>query len=101
MLAFILRRLMQSALVIVLMSVIVFAGVHVIGNPVYLLIDPQADQAEIERAIKSLGLDRPLWEQYLHFVGGVLQGDLGKSFVFGEPAMRETTVTLSATMNAE
>ena len=97
MLAFILRRLMQSALVIVLMSVIVFAGVHVIGNPVYLLIDPQADQAEIERAIKSLGLDRPLWEQYSHFVGGVLQGDLGKSFVFGEPAMRVILQRMPAT----
>ena len=97
MVAFILRRLMQSALVIVLMSVIVFAGVHVIGNPVYLLIDPQADQAEIERAIKSLGLDRPLWEQYSHFVGGVLQGDLGKSFVFGEPAMRVILQRMPAT----
>jgi peptide/nickel transport system permease protein len=97
MLAFILRRLMQSALVIALMSVIVFAGVHVIGNPVYLLIDPQADQAEIERAIKALGLDRPLWEQYLHFVGGVLQGDLGKSFVFGEPAMRVILQRMPAT----
>ncbi len=97
MLAFILRRLMQSALVIALMSVIVFAGVHVIGNPVYLLIDPQADQAEIDRAIQALGLDRPLWEQYLHFVGGVSEGDLGKSFVFGEPAMRVILQRMPAT----
>ncbi len=98
MLAFILRRLMQSALVIVLMSVIVFAGVHVIGNPVYLLIDPQADQADIERAIRALGLDRPLWEQYLHFVGGTMRGDLGKSFVFGEPALKVILARMPATL---
>ena len=96
--AFILRRLMQSALVIVLMSGLVFAGVNVIGNPVYLLIDPQADQQEIDRAIKALGLDRPLWEQYLHFVTGVVQGDLGKSFVFGEPAIRVILQRMPATL---
>ena len=98
MLAFILRRLMQSALVVVLMSVIVFAGVHVIGNPVYLLIDPQADQADIERAIQALGLDRPLWEQYLHFVRGAVTGDLGKSFVFGEPAIKVILQRMPATL---
>ena len=98
MIAFILRRLMQSALVIVAMSVIVFAGVHVIGNPVYLLIDPQADQAEIERTIRALGLDRPLWEQYGHFVSGAVRGDLGKSFVFGEPAIRVILQRMPATL---
>ncbi len=96
--AFILRRLMQSALVIVAMSVIVFTGVHVIGNPVYLLIDPQADQADIERAIKALGLDLPLWEQYVHFVSGAVRGDLGKSFIFGEPAIRVILARMPATL---
>lgn len=96
--AFILRRLMQSALVIVAMSMIVFCGVHVIGNPVYLLIDPQADQADIERAIKALGLDRPLWEQYFHFVSGAVRGDLGKSFIFGEPAIRVILQRMPATL---
>ena len=98
MLAFIIRRLMQSVLVIAAMSVIVFAGVHVIGNPVYLLIDPQADQADIERAIRALGLDRPLWEQYLHFVSGVAGGDLGRSFVFGEPALKVILARMPATL---
>lgn len=98
MLAFILRRLMQSSLVVAAMSVIVFAGVHIIGNPVYLLIDPQADQQDIERAISALGLDRPLWEQYLHFISGAFGGDLGKSFVFGEPAIRLILGRMPATL---
>lgn len=96
--AFIIRRLMQSALVVVVMSLIVFFGVHVVGDPVYLLINPQADQKEIEATIRALGLDRPIWEQYLHFVGGALKGDLGKSFVFGEPALKVILDRMPATL---
>jgi len=96
--AFILRRLMQSVIVVVAMSVVVFLGVHVIGNPVYLLINPQADQQEIEATIRALGLDRPIWEQYLYFVRGALIGDLGKSFVFGEPALRVILQRMPATL---
>ncbi len=86
--AFILRRLMQSVGVVVAMSVIVFFGMHVVGDPVYLLVNPQSDQAEIEAAIKRLGLDRPIWEQYLYFVRGALTGDLGNSFVHGTSALK-------------
>jgi len=54
---FIIRRLMQSVLVLYFMSLLVFVGVYAIGNPVDILINPQADQAEIERTIAALGLD--------------------------------------------
>jgi peptide/nickel transport system permease protein len=96
--AFVLRRLMQSAFVVVIMSVIVFFGVNVVGDPVYMLINPQADQKDIEAAIRALGLDRPIWEQYLHFVGGALKGDLGKSFIFGESAMKVIIQRMPATL---
>lgn len=96
--AFILRRAMQSALVVFAMSLIVFFGVHVVGDPVYLLISPQADQKDIEAAIKALGLDRPLYEQYWHFLSGALHGDLGKSFIFGESALKVIFDRLPATM---
>jgi peptide/nickel transport system permease protein len=96
--AFILRRLMQSAAVVMVMSMIVFFGVNVVGDPVYMLINPQADQKEIEAAIRALGLDRPIWEQYLHFVGGALKGDLGKSFIFGESAMKVIIQRMPATL---
>ena len=64
-----LRRLMQAALVVLAMTVIVFIGVNVIGDPVEILISPEADQAERIRAIAALGLDKPLWQQYLYFCG--------------------------------
>ncbi|NJO33855.1 MAG: ABC transporter permease [Rhodospirillales bacterium] len=96
--AFIIRRLMQSVLVVVVMSLIVFCGVHLVGDPVYLLINPQADQKDIEAAIRALGLDRPIWEQYLYFVGGALRGDLGSSFIFGEPALKVIIQRMPATL---
>lgn len=95
---FIIRRLLQSVLVLAAMSVIVFVGVYAIGNPIDILINPQADQEEIERATRALGLDRPLWDQYLHFVAGAFTGDLGRSFVFNEPALRLILDRLPATL---
>jgi peptide/nickel transport system permease protein len=92
------RRLIQALFVLLAMSVIVFIGVHVIGNPVDILISPEADQAERARVIAALGLDQPLWKQYLLFVGDALHGDLGRSFVFNEPALRLIAQRMPATM---
>lgn len=84
---FIIRRLLQSSVVMLVMSVLVFCGVYLIGNPVDILINPEADQHEIEQTIRNLGLDKPLWEQYFQFLSNALRGDLGKSFVFGSSAI--------------
>ncbi len=84
---FILRRLMQSALVMVAMAAIVFFGIHLVGDPVYMFVSPDMDQADIEQVTRSLGLDRPIWEQFWYFVTSALQGDLGRSFIFGQPAL--------------
>ena len=92
------RRLVQALFVVLAMSVIVFIGVHVIGNPVDILISPEADQAERARIIASLGLDQPLWRQYLLFVNDALHGDLGRSFVFNEPALRLIAQRMPATL---
>jgi len=95
---FIIRRLLQSTMVIFAMSLIVFFGVNVIGNPVDILINPEFDQEEMERAIKALGLDLPMWQQYLVFVKNALHGDFGKSFVFGEPALKLIIQRVPATL---
>jgi peptide/nickel transport system permease protein len=92
------RRLIQALFVVLVMSVIVFIGVHVIGNPVDILISPQADQAERARVIAELGLDQPLWQQYLLFIKDALHGNLGRSFVFNEPALRLIAQRMPATM---
>ena len=92
------RRLVQALFVVLAMSIIVFIGVHVIGNPVDILISPEADQAERARIIAALGFDQPLWKQYLLFVNDALHGNLGRSFVFNEPALRLIAQRMPATM---
>ena len=94
---FVIRRLLQSAIVIVVMSLLVFFGVNVIGNPIDILINPEFDQEEMERAIRALGLDLPVWQQYLVFVQNAFKGDLGKSFIFGTPALQLIIQKMPAT----
>jgi peptide/nickel transport system permease protein len=96
--AFLLRRLIQAVGVVLVMSLLVFLGVYCIGDPIEILISPEADQIERERAIKALGLDLPLWQQYLVFLGRALHGDLGRSFVFNEPALQLILQRMPATL---
>ncbi|WP_144300207.1 ABC transporter permease [Elioraea rosea] len=98
MIVYLIRRLMQSTLVVLAMTVILFVGVYAIGDPVEILISPDADQMERERAIAALGLDRPLWLQYLTFLQNALRGDLGRSFVFNEPALTLIMQKMPATL---
>jgi peptide/nickel transport system permease protein len=98
MLVYVIRRSLQSVLVLVAMSLIVFVGVYAIGNPIDILINPQAEQLERERAIAELGLDRPLHEQYGTFVRGALAGDLGRSFVHSTPALSLILERMPATL---
>ena len=98
MLVFIIRRGLQSVVVLVAMSVLVFVGVYAIGNPIDILINPQADQQDRERAIEALGLDRPLWAQYLSFLHGALTGDLGRSFVHSTSALGLILERMPATL---
>jgi peptide/nickel transport system permease protein len=98
MLVFILRRSLQALLVLFVMSLLVFAGVYAIGNPVDILINPVADQLERERAIATLGLDKPLWVQYWTFLSGALHGDLGRSFVHSTSALGLILERMPATL---
>ena len=95
---FILRRLMQSFVVLFVMSLLVFVGVYAIGDPIEIFISPEADQIERARAIAALGLDKPLWAQYLYFVQGAMTGDLGRSFRFSIPALELIMQRLPATL---
>jgi len=93
-----LRRIGQALLVVLAMTVIVFIGLHAIGNPIDILIGEDLNQQERLDAIAHLGLDQPLLQQYFSFLKGALQGDLGRSFVYNEPAIRLILDRLPATM---
>src|SRR5512147_3093335 len=98
MLVFIIRRTLQSVVVLFAMSLLVFVGVYAVGNPIDILISPQADQQDRERAIAALGLDKPLWAQYWSFLSGVAHGDLGRSFVHSTSALGLILERMPATM---
>ena len=95
---FVLRRLLQTALVLFVTSLLVFFGLYVIGNPVDILVNPVADEVERARAAAALGLDKPVAEQYWVFLKGAVTGELGTSFVFGRPAMEVIVERMPATM---
>jgi len=98
MLGFIIQRFLQAVVVMAVMSVIVFVGVYAIGNPVDIVIPPDATQEIRDDAIRRLGLDRPLWEQYFIFATNALQGDFGRSFVYNIPVLELIASRLPATL---
>ena len=98
MLVYSLRRIAQTVVVLLVTSVLVFAGLFVVGDPVEILVNPQADQIEKERARVALGLDKPLWLQYALFLKNAASGDLGISFVYGRPALEVIVERMPATL---
>ncbi|MDH3664330.1 MAG: ABC transporter permease [Alphaproteobacteria bacterium] len=95
---FIIQRFLQALLVMAVMSVIVFVGVYAIGNPIDIVIPPEASQQLREEVIARFGLDRPIWEQYAIFVGNLLQGDFGRSFIYNMPVLDLILGRLPATL---
>ena len=98
MISYITKRLWQSGLLALIMSLIVFLGMYVVGDPVEMLSEEDwTEQDKIELAIE-LGLDKPLHEQYFNFAGDIIQGDFGVSFVHNRPVLDLIVERLPATL---
>ncbi len=95
---FLVRRSLQALGVLFVMSILVFIGVYTIGDPIEVLVSPEADYIERQRVIEGFGLNLPLWRQYLIFLWKALHGDLGNSFVFNEPALTLILQRMPATL---
>ncbi|MEM9579367.1 MAG: ABC transporter permease [Pseudomonadota bacterium] len=95
---YLVRRLLTAGLIVLAMMIIVFFGLNVVGDPVYLLVDPSASQDEIEEARRLLGLDQPIIVQFWDFLTKAVRGDLGESFVFGRPVLDVIFERLPATL---
>jgi len=92
------QRVLQGIGVVFAMSLAVFLGVFAIGDPLSLLVNPTLNQAEIAVVAERLGLDQPLWRQYLHFLANLMRGDLGNSFVSNTPAIGLILERMPATL---
>ena len=92
-------RLSQAFLLLLVMSLIGFIGIHSVGNPVFNLVNIETATAEdIRNATIALGLDRPVWHQYLLFIGNVLSGNFGTSYIYHLPAFELVMSKLPATL---
>jgi ABC-type dipeptide/oligopeptide/nickel transport system permease component len=94
---YLLRRLWQAVLVLFGVSVVVFFILHLTGDPVGLLLPPDASAEDITRFRKAMGFDDPWIVQYTRFLRGALRGDFGESLRHGEPAMTLVLERLPAT----
>lgn len=98
MLGFLIQRLIQAVAVMAAMSVLVFLGVHLIGNPIDVILAPDVPQNIRLETIALYGFDQPLWRQYLNFAERLLHGDFGRSFVFNVPVLQLIMSRLPATL---
>jgi peptide/nickel transport system permease protein len=92
------HRLFRALISLWLVSTVVFVVMRLSGDPVPLLLPPDAPTSEILRVRRDLGLDRPLPVQYGVFLASVVRGDFGRSIYFREPAMSVVRGYLSATL---
>src|SRR5215831_9441816 len=97
MLSYVLRRLVQSLLVL-LVSIIVFGLLHLTGDPTRLLLPLEAREEDVRQLRALLGLDDPLWVQYVRFLSRAVRGDFGLSFKHQIPALTLIAQTLPATL---
>lgn len=97
MLGFVIQRLLQAFVVMLVISALVFIGVYAIGNPIDVLLSPDATQDIREATIKAYGLDQPLLVQYADFLKRLATGDFGRSFIYNMPVLELVASRLPAT----
>lgn len=90
MFSYVVKRLLGLIPTLFIVAVLVFLFVHLLpGDPARLIAGPEADAQVIEMVRSQLGLDKPLWSQFLSYMGNVLQGDFGTSLVSRRPVSEE------------
>src|SRR5258708_6454242 len=98
MLSYILRRLMHGVVSIIGASILIFVISRMSGDPIVLLLPVDAPQTLIDQTRETMGLDKPVWIQYLIFAGKALSGDFGNSYRWQMPALNLVLERLPATI---
>ena len=92
------RRVLQGLFSIVGASIVIFVITRLSGDPVVLMLPPEAPEDVVQRVRESLRLDLPLWQQYLGFAADALRGDFGQSYRWQMPALDLVLERLPATI---
>ena len=95
---FLARRLLQSVIVLIGVTLISFISLQMGGDPTYLFVSENASTEEIQRAREMLGFDRPLYVQYLSYIWNAMQGDFGNSLSYRQPAIEVVLAVMPATI---
>ncbi len=98
MFSLLLKRLLQGVISIIGVSIVIFMISRLSGDPVVILLPPEAPQSVIDELRRTLGLDKPLWTQYLIFAQHALAGDFGRSYRWEMPALQLILDRLPATI---
>ena len=98
MLAFVIRRLLQSIMVMLAVGFIAFSLFNFVGDPVSLMLPPEATSADRDEVRKNLGLDAPFHVQFAKFIGNAVQGNFGISLRLGRPVSQLLIERLPATL---
>jgi len=98
MLNYLLRRLAQSALTVLLVIALIFTIVRAIGDPTHLMLPPEATEADRVVLRQQMGLDRPLPVQFASFLVDLAHGDFGTSYRFARPALGVVAEALLPTL---
>ncbi|HPO59584.1 MAG TPA: ABC transporter permease, partial [Anaerolineaceae bacterium] len=98
MIKYILRRLAQSLIVMLGVSVLAFGVLFLSGDPTYLYVNERASAEAIEQVRHNMGFDRPVYVQYWDFLTKAVRGDFGMSLKYGQPAMQVVLERLPATI---
>jgi len=98
MIGYAIRRVLQFAFVLLILSALVFGLLHLSGNPAALLLPANATQEQVEQMSRSLGLDDPIYVQYIRYLGDVVRGDLGMSYRLKLPVAQVISIYLPNTL---
>lgn len=92
------KRLAQSLIAILGITVVVFVILHLTGDPVELMVSPTTSREQMDILRQEMGFNDPLPQQYLRFLKGAVVGDFGTSYYYNEPAMRVVMERVPATL---
>lgn len=98
MFSYLIRRILQSVVVLLVVSLIIFVVLYYSGDPIELLLPHDATQQQVDDMRAYFGLDQPLINQYFIFLRNAVHGDLGRSFIFNRPALELVLERLPATL---
>ena len=93
-------RLLQAIPVLLLVAVLTFVLMHMLpGDPVVVIAGPDATPEAVDRLRHQLGLDRPLWEQLVHWLGNLARGDFGQSLMLNQGVFSAVVERLPVTLS--